>query len=87
MKKINKTIPTFDGNIPVECFIPDHKGPLLVVVPSIFGVSPDVTTFSEHFAQRGALVYVIDSFWRHSPGPLPIPAGAHEAMKRMRQAH
>ena len=62
---------------------PERKGPLLVIVPSIFGIGPDVVAYAGTFAKAGALVYVLDSFWRESPGPLPIPSGASKAMKRM----
>ena len=57
-----------------------EKGPLLLIVPSIFGIGPDVVEYAESFAQAGALVYVLDSFWRENPGPLPIPSGAPKAM-------
>ena len=72
-----------DGAVPTHRFSPNKPGPLLVIVPSIFGVSPDVCEYAHAFAQQGALVYAIDSFWRSSPGPLPIPDGAPEALKRM----
>ena len=69
--------------IPVFRLAPEHKGPLLVIVPSIFGIGPDVVEYAHTFAEAGALVYVLDSFWRENPGPLPIPSGAPNAMARM----
>ena len=86
MNRSNRSVPTKDGDIQIRCFSPDQPGPLLIVLPSIFGISPDVVTFSERFALQGALVYAIDPFWRHAPGPLPIPDGAVAAMERMHQS-
>ena len=74
-----------DGHIPVHRYTPASSGPLLVVVPSIFGHSPDVATFATDFAGQGALVYVVDSFWRDVPGPLKIPDQGSAAMARMRR--
>ena len=35
----------------------------MVIIPSIFGISPDVVKFSEQFAQEGGThIYVLDSF-------------------------
>ena len=62
---------------------PARKGPLLVIVPSIFGIGPDVTGYAQDFAKAGALVYVLDSFWREDPGPLPIPSESRRAVRRM----
>ncbi|MEC7987860.1 MAG: dienelactone hydrolase family protein [Myxococcota bacterium] len=64
---------------------PERPGPLLVIVPSIFGIGPDVIAFANTFAQAGALVYVLDSFWREHPGALRIPADTPLALERMRR--
>ena len=87
MKKETKTLPVADGAVPVHCVRPAQPGPLLVVVPSIFGVSPDVEYYATLFAEHGALVYVLDSFWRTMPGPLPIGGDATLALKRRRETH
>ena len=71
--------------IPVLRMEPLSKGPLVVVVPSIFGIGSDVVEYAKLFSEAGALVYVMDSFWREDSGPLPIPQGASRAMKRMHQ--
>lgn len=71
--------------MPVVRLEPCNSGPLLVMVPSIFGIGPDVVEYAVAFASAGGLVYVLDPFWRFSPGPLPIPTGSSQAMKRMRE--
>ena len=71
--------------MPVLRVEPIEPGPLLVIVPSIFGIGADVVEYALAFASEGALVYVLDPFWRNAPGPLPIPSGAPQAMKRMRE--
>ena len=70
-------------SMPIFRALPEQPGPLLIVVPSIFGIGPDVIQYAELFAQAGALVYVLDSFWRVDSGPLPIPQGSRRAMQRM----
>ncbi|HCH64199.1 MAG TPA: hypothetical protein DFR83_15455, partial [Deltaproteobacteria bacterium] len=87
MKTEAKTVPVAGGAVPVHCVRPGQPGPLLAVVPSIFGVSPDVEGYASLFAQHGALVYVLDSFWRTTPGPLPVGRGARSALQRMRETH
>ena len=73
-------------SLPVFRVAPKERGPLLLVLPSIFGIGTDVVSYAHAFAEAGALVYALDSFWREDPGPLPIPEGASRAMKRMRKA-
>ena len=73
--------------LPILRVEPQSKGPLVVIVPSIFGIGPDVVEYAKAFSESGALVYAMDSFWRESPGPLPIPSGAPLAMKRMHQVN
>ena len=70
-------------SIPIFRSAPAQPGPLLVIVPSIFGIGPDVIQYAELFSQTGALVYALDSFWRVDSGPLPIPQGSRRAMQRM----
>ena len=55
-----------------------------MIVPSIFGIGTDVVDYAVAFANEGAL-YALIPFWRNAPGPLPIPSGAPQAMKRMRE--
>ena len=49
---------------------PADTGPLLVIVPSIFGIGTDVVDYALAFASEGALVYVLDPFWRKAPSKL-----------------
>lgn len=83
MQRSDITVSTQDGGIPVERFAPSKRGPLLVIVPSIFGASPDVVEFAAEFAAAGAVVYVMDSFWREAPGPLRIGPDIEQAKRRM----
>ena len=71
--------------IPILRMEPETRGPLVVVVPSIFGIGSDVVEYAKTFSESGALVYVMDSFWREDSGSLPIPDGTSRAMKRMHQ--
>ena len=73
------------SRIPILRIEPKGVGPLVVIVPSIFGIGSDVVEYAKIFSQAGSCVYVMDSFWRESPGPLPIPNGSSRAMKRMHQ--
>lgn len=77
---------TIAGSIPVRRFVPEKPGPLLVLLPSIYGISPDVIAFSERFAQEGALVYAVDPFWRDSLGPLRIPEDTSMALQRKKES-
>ena len=83
----NYEITSHQENIPVLRLEPKSMGPLVVIVPSIFGIGPDVIEYAETFSESGALVYAMDSFWREHPGPLSIPSGAPLAMKRMHQVN
>ena len=73
--------------IPIFRVEPKSMGPVVVIVPSIFGIGPDVVEYAKVFSESGALVYAMDSFWRDHPGPLSIPSGAPLAMKRMSQVN
>ncbi|MEC8191149.1 MAG: dienelactone hydrolase family protein [Myxococcota bacterium] len=66
-------------------FRPSKPGPLVVIVPSIFGVSPDVEHCANRFSARGALVYAMDPFWRDGNGPLRIPEDGKRAMARLKR--
>ena len=83
----NYEIPRNEEKLPILRIPPAGTGPLLVIIPSIFGIGPDVIQFSEQFAQAGALVYVLDSFWRNHPGPLQIPEQTPQALQRIREVN
>lgn len=87
MKTNYEIILNSEETLPLLRIPPTSSGPLLVIVPSIFGIGPDVIQFSEQFAQAGALVYVLDSFWRIHPGPLLIPDETPQARKRKREVN
>ena len=63
---------------------PSEPGPGLIIVPSIFGIGPDVIEHADGLAAQGALVWVLDPFWRTAPGPLTVGVQAPEAMARKR---
>ena len=79
------TVPLEEGAIPVTRIAPADAGPLLVFLPSIFGVGADVVAHSERFASAGALVAAIDPFWRQLPGPLAVGREMEAALARRRE--
>ncbi|MEE2786706.1 MAG: dienelactone hydrolase family protein [Myxococcota bacterium] len=64
---------------------PERPGPLVVIVPSIFGVTEDVEHYARWFSAEGALVYAMDPFTRDGQGPLRIPQDSAAAKARMGQ--
>ena len=48
--------------MPILRVEPTDPGPLLVIVPSIFGIGTDVVEYMLAFASEGALVYVLIPF-------------------------
>ena len=66
-------------------FQPSEAGPLVVFIPPIFGVTPDVKYCAELCMALGTLVYAIGPFWRDGNGPLRIPQNPPEAMACMKQ--
>ena len=74
-----------DGVIPLSIASPISPGPLLVIVPSIFGLGPDVLAFANRFRDAGALVVVFNPFWRHSADPIDIETGASIAIQHKNQ--
>lgn len=73
------------ASIPVFEVPRPAPAPLLVMIPSIFGIGPDVVDVAKHFGATGARVWVLDSFWRTVPGPLVFDEpGIAAAMARMK---
>ena len=56
-----------------------------MIVPSIFGLSPDVLEFANRFRDAGALVVVFNPFWRQSADPIDIETGASIAIQHKNQ--
>ena len=52
--------------IPILRVESKKTGPLVVIVPSIFGIGSDVVEYAKVFSKAGGLVYVMDSFWREN---------------------
>ena len=71
---------------PLAVGTPEVPGPLLVIVPSIFGLGPDVLRFCDRFAEAGALVMAFDPFWRQRTAPSSVETGAPEALA-LRRTH
>ena len=60
-----QSIETVDGEIPISWDAGEGPDlPALVVVPSIFGVAPDLEEQAVALASSGAIVAVFDPFWR-----------------------
>ena len=76
------SISTGTQTMPIWRFSPSSPGPLVVVVPSIFGLTPDVAHVATHFAEAGAVVYAMDPFWRDGLGALRIPQDSPKAIAR-----
>ena len=74
-----------DGVIPLCIAAPISPGPLLVIVPSIFGLSPDVLAFATRFQAAGALVMAFNPFWRQSAEPIDIETSVSIAIQRKNQ--
>lgn len=49
----------------------DSRGPALVVVPSVFGVTDDLVAQLDVLAPHAGLVVAMDLFWRGRPGVVP----------------
>jgi carboxymethylenebutenolidase len=57
--------------VPVVRIAAAHPpAPVLVIVPSIFGVTEDLRAQMEDLAADGVVI-ALDPFWRTAPGPLP----------------
>ena len=57
------------GDIPVWTTGPsDGRQPGLLLIPAIFGVDEGTKTLARDLAFEGAHVWVVDPFWRTSPG-------------------
>ena len=56
------SLPHGGATLPLTVGRPAQPGPLLAIVPSIFGVGPDVVKWVERFAKGGALVAVFHPF-------------------------
>jgi carboxymethylenebutenolidase len=58
-----------DGEMSVDLWLPTAgRGPGLVLVPAIFGMSAHIRTVAERLAAAGYVVGVPDLFWRVAPG-------------------
>ena len=75
------------AELPLTIATPARPGPLLAVVPSIFGVGPDVLAFAERFSAVGALVAVFNPMWRQGHAALDVDTESAQALARMRQHH
>jgi|GEM_PF-397110 len=77
-------IPVDRGELPVTWFHAGATaGPSLVIVPSIYGVHPDLERQMVWIARAtGGLVAAIDSFWNVDRGPVPY-SDPQRAIERM----
>ncbi len=72
------------GHLGVEQALPltiargDGAGAAVVIVPSAFGIGPDLEAQMEELARDASLVVAIDPFFREDPGPAP-----HDDMARV----
>jgi carboxymethylenebutenolidase len=66
------------GDLPLTIARPGRDGAAVVIVPSAFGVGPDLEAQMEEIAADAGLVVSMDPFFRSDPGPAP-----YEDMKRV----
>jgi carboxymethylenebutenolidase len=59
------------GEFDVHVVLPEQiQAPALIIVSSIFGVTPGLQRTMRRYAERGFIVAAPDIFWRTHPGPL-----------------
>ncbi len=78
------SLPQGGAALPLTIGRPAQPGPLLAIVPSIFGVGPDVEAWVARFAAAGALVAVFPPFWRQSTVAVDVERGARVALAQKR---
>lgn len=66
------------GELPLTVARSGGKGAAVVIVPSAFGVGPDLEAQMDELAADASLVVAMDPFFRNDPGPAP-----YEDMKRV----
>lgn len=78
----SQSLPVDGAELPLTVTRGDARGPAVVIVPSIFGVQPDLVAQMEEIALDAPYVAAMDPFFRTEPGPLPY-ADPPRAIERM----
>jgi carboxymethylenebutenolidase len=60
-----------EGELPLTIARGGGAGPAVVIVPSAFGIGPDLEAQMEELAERSALVVAMDVFFREDAGAVP----------------
>jgi carboxymethylenebutenolidase len=71
MTVTKRTIPVEAGELPLTVASAEGRGAAIVIVPSVFGVAPDLEQQMEELASDARLVIAIDPFFREGGGHLP----------------
>jgi dienelactone hydrolase len=71
MAVTKRTIPVEAGELPLTVASAEGRGAAIVIVPSVFGVAPDLEQQMEELASDARLVIAIDPFFREGGGHLP----------------
>jgi carboxymethylenebutenolidase len=79
------SLPVEDGQLPLTIARENGTGASVVIMPSAFGVGPDLEAQMEELAARASLVVALDPFFREDAGPAAYDDFAR-AMGRL-QAH
>jgi len=64
------TVPVDGGAVPVTVATGEAGGPALVIVPSVFGITPGLVEQMKDFAKSASVVIAMDLFWRTGGGAL-----------------
>jgi carboxymethylenebutenolidase len=75
-------LPVEDGALPLTIAQRERAGAALVIVPSAFGVGPDLEAQMEELAADARIVVALDPFFREDPGLVPYD-DMPRVMKRM----
>lgn len=73
-------VPTPDGVLPVQVFLPpgdDRKGGVIFYMDA-FGLRPELEVMCERYAGQGYVVFLPDLYYRHGTLRFTVPAGAHD---------
>jgi len=68
----HRLLPVDDGRLPLTIARGTGKGATVVVVPSAFGIGPDLLAQMEELATDASWVVAIDPFFREDAGPLSL---------------
>jgi carboxymethylenebutenolidase len=69
MSVSHHSLPVEDGKLPLTIARADGSGAAVVIMPSAFGIGPDLEAQMQELAAKSRLVVALDPFFREDPGP------------------